>query len=40
MTQNYKLFARAVIFNENNEFLLVEKNASQSIAPGKAMFPG
>jgi 8-oxo-dGTP pyrophosphatase MutT (NUDIX family) len=29
-----------VIFNENNEFLLVEKNASQSIAPGKAMFPG
>ncbi len=36
----FKIFVRAVIKNENGEFILVKKLSSQKIAPWAYLFPG
>ncbi len=40
MTQFFKIYARGIILNSQNEVLLIKKRTDQKYAPGKWIFPG
>ncbi len=40
MTPSFQIYARGLIFNSQNEVLLIKKRTDQKYAPGKWIFPG